>query len=155
MTLSDGAFREFGVGEPGPLAAISVLLRDAEGRFLLQLRDDRPDVLGGGMWGLFGGLIEPGEDLATAALREVAEETGMTLSAEELTPVAKTISEGAQRTRLYVAASSRRVGPGDIRLGEGAGFAFLTQRQLGSFSLVPALRPILDHVTRRNRAGGA
>jgi 8-oxo-dGTP pyrophosphatase MutT (NUDIX family) len=43
----------------------------AEGRVLLQLRADQP------VWNLPGGLVESGESLAAAAIREVREETGL------------------------------------------------------------------------------
>lgn len=41
-----------------------------EGRLLLMKRSDN------GHWGLPGGFVEPGESVAEAAVREVAEETG-------------------------------------------------------------------------------
>ncbi len=45
-------------------------------RFLLQLRDDNPNILFPGCWGFFGGHIEPGEDPPTAMRRELLEEIG-------------------------------------------------------------------------------
>ena len=44
-----------------------------EGRILLQRRDDN------GMWGLPGGGVEPGESVRQAVIREVHEETGLTV----------------------------------------------------------------------------
>ena len=58
-------------------AEIAVGLIVAEdGRLLLQHRDDRPDVNGAGLWGLFGGHLEPGESYSAAFLRELSEELG-------------------------------------------------------------------------------
>lgn len=56
-----------------------VLLVDREGRVLLQERDEHApwDAL---RWGLVGGHVEPGEDFATAAVRELEEETGLRLA---------------------------------------------------------------------------
>ncbi|MEB3290070.1 MAG: NUDIX hydrolase [Leptolyngbya sp.] len=45
-------------------------------RFLLQLRDDNPNILFPGCWGFFGGHLEPGEDPTTAMRRELLEEIG-------------------------------------------------------------------------------
>lgn len=50
---------------------VAVVIRDKQGRVLLEKRSDC------GMWGLPGGAIEPGESVREAALREVKEETGL------------------------------------------------------------------------------
>jgi 8-oxo-dGTP pyrophosphatase MutT (NUDIX family) len=47
---------------------VSAILRDAEGRVLVQKRTDD------GRWGLPGGAIDPGESPAQAVVREVLEE---------------------------------------------------------------------------------
>lgn len=52
------------------------LLTDEWGRYLLQIRDDRPDILHPGAFGLFGGGIEHGEAAAEAMRRELEEEIG-------------------------------------------------------------------------------
>jgi ADP-ribose pyrophosphatase YjhB (NUDIX family) len=59
------------VGAPIP-AVLAVVARG--GRVLLVRRANPPDQ---GRWGFPGGRIEPGETLAEAALRELAEETGI------------------------------------------------------------------------------
>lgn len=45
-------------------------------RFLMQLRDDLPDILYPGHWGLFGGHLEPGETPEAGLRRELDEELG-------------------------------------------------------------------------------
>jgi 8-oxo-dGTP diphosphatase len=69
---------------PLPIAAaIAVVARG--GRLLLVRRSNRPDA---GRWGFPGGKIEPGEATMAAALRELAEETGVRAEpAEVLTAV--------------------------------------------------------------------
>jgi 8-oxo-dGTP pyrophosphatase MutT (NUDIX family) len=54
-------------------AGVMVLIRDSEGRILMEQRSDC------GLWGLPGGKIEPGESVAEAAIREVQEETGLSV----------------------------------------------------------------------------
>jgi len=61
---------------------VRVVLLDAQGRLLLfDTRDTHmPDL--GRWWELPGGGMEPGEDVAATAVREVAEETGIVVPAE-------------------------------------------------------------------------
>lgn len=54
--------------------AVSVLLHDEAGRVLLVERGHGPNA---GLWSLPGGRVEPGEALARAGVRELAEETGL------------------------------------------------------------------------------
>ena len=43
-------------------------------RYVLQLRDNKPDISAPGMWSLFGGLLEEGEAPSEALVREIHEE---------------------------------------------------------------------------------
>jgi 8-oxo-dGTP diphosphatase len=52
--------------------AIAIIAQD--GKFLMQLRDDIPGIIYPGVWGLFGGHLEPGEDPETGLKRELIEE---------------------------------------------------------------------------------
>jgi 8-oxo-dGTP pyrophosphatase MutT (NUDIX family) len=54
-----------------------VVLVDRRGWVLLQERDEHPRI-DPDCWGLVGGHVEPGEDVETAAYRELAEETEVT-----------------------------------------------------------------------------
>ncbi|CAM3679021.1 NUDIX domain-containing protein [Marinicrinis lubricantis] len=54
------------------------IIKDVEGRILLQQRSDYGD------WGLPGGGMEPGETVEQTMIREVLEETGLTVNAYEL-----------------------------------------------------------------------
>ncbi|NMG11465.1 NUDIX hydrolase [Brasilonema sp. UFV-L1] len=57
--------------------AIAILYQ--KGKFLMQLRDNNPDIAYPGHWGLFGGHIELGETPEVAVQREILEEIGYTL----------------------------------------------------------------------------
>lgn len=64
-----------------PLQAAGVVIIDRSGAVLLLCRPD-------GQWGIPGGKLEAGETPAFAAIREVEEETGITLSPDQLAALA-------------------------------------------------------------------
>jgi 8-oxo-dGTP pyrophosphatase MutT (NUDIX family) len=67
----------------GPRRAVRLLVVDDADRVLL-FRDSDPGVPGARMWMTPGGGIDPDETLTQAAVRELREETGLTLSEEQL-----------------------------------------------------------------------
>ena len=67
-------------GDRRPAAVATVLLPDEEGRAAFLLTRRAPGLRAhGGQWALPGGRIDPGESAPRAALRELAEEIGLTL----------------------------------------------------------------------------
>lgn len=56
----------------------AAIIKDGDGRILLQQRSDN------GLWGLPGGSVEIGESVRDAILREVREETGLTVEVVRL-----------------------------------------------------------------------
>lgn len=64
---------------PGHASAALIVLED--GRYVLQLRDDKPEIWYPGHWGCFGGAAEPGEDPAGTLARELREELNLTVQA--------------------------------------------------------------------------
>jgi 8-oxo-dGTP pyrophosphatase MutT (NUDIX family) len=59
--------------------ASAAVIRCADGRYLMQLRDRRPDIWYPGCWGCFGGATDPGEDAVQALRRELFEELELRL----------------------------------------------------------------------------
>lgn len=83
---------------PGlPVAAVlAVVARDD--RVLLVRRANPPDQ---GRWGFPGGRIEPGETLAAAALRELAEETGVLAESGTVLTAFDSLHDGADGRLAY------------------------------------------------------
>ena len=73
MALRRDPERNGSVDAPvGRWCAAALLVCD--GRYLMQLRDDKPGILLPAHWALFGGSVDPGESAAAAMRRELAEE---------------------------------------------------------------------------------
>ena len=62
----------------GLVACVGGIVFDRRGRLLVVRRANDPDA---GAWSVPGGRVEAGEDLAAAVVREVTEETGLTVVA--------------------------------------------------------------------------
>lgn len=116
---------------PGDAAAAVVILDD--GRYLLQLRDNKGGIFFPGHWGLFGGGVEEGERPDDALRRELEEELGirnpemrlLTRFEFDLTPMGL--------TSIYREFFEVRLSAADVpllRLGEGAAFKAFTRAQV-------------------------
>ena len=55
------------------------ILQDKDGKFLLQLRDNKKGIKSPGKWAIFGGGVEKGETPKEAATREIFEELELRL----------------------------------------------------------------------------
>jgi ADP-ribose pyrophosphatase YjhB (NUDIX family) len=82
---------------PPIAAAIAVVLRGE--KLLLVRRSHKPDA---GRWGFPGGKIEPGETVLAAALRELAEETGVVADAVEVLTAVDVIRRERDVVHHYV-----------------------------------------------------
>lgn len=112
------------------VACVGGLAYDGAGRLLLIRRANEP---GRGLWSLPGGRVEPGEDDAAALVREMAEETGLTVRPGPLV--------GRVRRGPYAIADYRcePVG-GELRAGDDAADArWVAAADLAALPLVPGL----------------
>ena len=82
-----------------PIAGVSVVITNLGGDVLLLKHSYGPDV-----WGLPGGGLGRGEEPAAAALREVHEELGITLTRIDPVAVIEEVISGAPHTAHVFAA---------------------------------------------------
>jgi 8-oxo-dGTP diphosphatase len=80
-----------------PLVGASVVIRK-KNSVLLVKRANEP---GRGLWGVPGGLVNVGEKVYDAALREVREETGLTVKLEGILDVVDYISRDSENKVQY------------------------------------------------------
>jgi 8-oxo-dGTP pyrophosphatase MutT (NUDIX family) len=102
-------------------AAAGVFLLTDDSRLVLQLRDDIPGIHYPGMIATFGGAAEPGETAIACALRELAEETGLTPRAEDLELLGATSRvDYLGHPTASVFFLLRGIDPGALTITEGA-----------------------------------
>ena len=121
--------------------ALAMLHRD--GRWLMQLRDEIPDIVAPGCWGLFGGHLDPGETPEQALRRELLEEISWQPPAVELVMV-----HHIHRRTAYVFLSELSVPLEQLQLLEGQDLGLISPEELLSGSIWSAKlsshRPLAD-----------
>lgn len=96
--LADGWRMQKGNGLKAPHRAIAAaVVVDTSGDLLLQLRDDRPDIIYPGGIGLFGGHREGDESALDCVVRELAEELTYDIATEDFLPLAYREGEDSER----------------------------------------------------------
>jgi 8-oxo-dGTP pyrophosphatase MutT (NUDIX family) len=132
-----------GYGPWRPNHAVAALIQIVDGRYVLQLRDPKPEIFYPDHWGCFGGEIEPGETDETALSRELQEELGIFVAegaAARFTTFTHDFGFGGSGVlrRVYFELRLPSADLSAIRLGEGADMgAFTAKEALGRLRLTP------------------
>ncbi|MEO5662540.1 MAG: NUDIX hydrolase [Nocardioides sp.] len=135
----------------------SVAVVDARGWILLQERDEHapmyPDL-----WCLPGGSVDEGEDYLAAAVRELAEETGLAVRPDELTSLGVTrhfANPCGHEDEFELFAVALDVTDDDVVCGEGRQMVFVDPATFDDLELLPAARIQLPLVTAWRDGGDA
>ena len=101
------------------LQCVGAAIRDEAGRLLLILRGHEP---GKGLWSIPGGRIESGETDEQAVIREVREETGLTVTCGRLLGAAELPGENGAviEVRDYLATLPPGTAPARATAGDDA-----------------------------------
>jgi mutator protein MutT len=126
-----------------PLVGVGAVIEDA-GRVLLVRRGTEPLL---GEWTLPGGMLEVGESLMEGVVREVREETGLTVEPVELVELLDRIHRDGERVRYHyvIADYLCRVVGGELKAASDAIAARWVER--AEWNSHSALR--LDPITVR------
>ena len=117
---------------------IALVVACRERRFLVARR--RGEVHLAGYWEFPGGKIEPGEEPAEAARRELEEETGLlALSLEPLVVVVHDYVDRPLRFHVFLSLESQ----GEVRLDEEREWGWKTRDELERLDMPEANRQML------------
>jgi len=118
-----------------PRHAVAAVIVAPDGRYLLQLRDDKPEIFYPGHWALFGGAVEDGEDDLEAVAREVTEETGLALPPSRFSYFTRhdydfSFGRGEEpKRRVFFEVAATAAELAGAKLGEGQAMGLFTPRQ--------------------------
>jgi 8-oxo-dGTP pyrophosphatase MutT (NUDIX family) len=123
---------------------VSAIPVNAQGKILLQQRDDRPDLLFPGFWTTFGGAIEEGETPEEAMRRELLEEIELDLPMKLWTVYDEKVNLGGNLVpvRRYIF-----IGPIDqpaesIKLNEGQALGYFGLEDLKNLKIGFGFEPL-------------
>ena len=117
------------------IPCVGAVVKDGQGRLLLIKRGHEP---GAGLWSLPGGRIEPGETDAEALVREMLEETGLTVEPGRLIGSVKRPGRGGDVIDIRDYAAT--VISGTLRAGDDAADArWVSEADLGSLAVTDGL----------------
>lgn len=120
------------------VTSIKIVVKNAEGKILLQMRDGTEGISNPLLWGFWGGGVEDYDATPiAAAARELQEELGIEASESELTLLGQSELAEGRLEHFYV--FSKPLNWGSFVVNEGAGAAFFT---IDEMQKIPAARSI-------------
>jgi len=137
--------------KPFSLSA-KVVVRDEKGRCLL-LKRSMSSKGNPGKWDLPGGKVDVGENLEQGLLREVAEETGLSISLQRVLGAAESESPTKRVAYLIFEGS---VDSGQVHLSdEHDDFTWVERQSLATMDLADQFRKFAQAYSKTEAQGGA
>ncbi|WP_030770683.1 NUDIX hydrolase [Streptomyces sp. NRRL F-2664] len=130
-------------GRARPVNA-SALIHDGDGRYLLHLRDDLPDIWEPGAWALLGGGREPQDaSLEDTVRRELREEAGLEPVVLEPYAVEHVIGTDGTTVPVQVFTTRWEGDPAALVLTEGVMVAWHAPRTVSRLRMSPSPRALI------------
>jgi 8-oxo-dGTP diphosphatase len=127
---------------------VSAIPINAEGKILLQQRDDRPDLSYAGCWTTFGGTVEDGETPDEAIRRELLEEIELELPMQlwkvEDYPIERDGQKMIVEAYTYVGRIDRPAS--EITLNEGQALGYFGLEDLDRLNIGFGFEPMFREV---------
>ena len=127
----------------------SAIITDDQGRILLQRRSDNA------RWALPGGVMDIGESIGQAIVREVREETGLEVKPEDIVGVYSdpghvfAYDDGEVRQQFSVCFVCRTVG-GELQVSkESSEVAFFSPEEIEGLDMHESIRLRIQHYLER------
>lgn len=126
-------------GDPQPV--VSVILTNDRGEVLLQLRDDRPDLLFPGHWTLPGGYVRVNETPDAAIRRELREEMELDLPLTYWKVYEAPRAGSTVRQHLFL--GQLKMAPDSLPLHEGQALRFASADEVAQLPMAFGFGPVL------------
>jgi 8-oxo-dGTP diphosphatase len=119
------------------------MIENKEGKFLFQLRDNKPEIYAPGTWGIFGGGIEVEETPKEAALRELKEELDLNVREKDLEFI-KEVEFAKSKGFIFHVKTDKKIS--DLRLNEGQDMKYFSMEEILFLdNLMPSVRNFLEN----------
>jgi 8-oxo-dGTP diphosphatase len=126
----------------------AIILENDEGKFLLYLRDNKPDIPFPGYWDLIGGHIEEGETPEEALVREVKEELDIDLKEYTFYRKYECLSGDAYENIKYIYYGKINLPIEKVTLLEGVRPQYFSREEIPNVKFANILKSIvLDYIS--------
>ena len=134
---------------PSPIVGVGAVIWNAQHQIVLIRRGQEPRL---GEWSIPGGKLEWGEGLREALIREVQEETGLTVEIENLIDVVDSITKDAAgavlRHYVLIDFTARHVTGALEAASDAAEARWVPYDRIGEYALWTETRRIIDTSAR-------
>jgi 8-oxo-dGTP diphosphatase len=121
-----------------------ILLFDGEGKLLIYLRDDKPEIPFPNRWDFFGGHVEAGETPEQALVRELEEELGVALQRWKFFRRYECLVGDAYPNLKFIYYGAIDLPAAALTLHEGQRLAGIAAAERGQFEFANVLGSILE-----------